>query len=184
MINKQNYTNIITTVSNIVTLDYQQEVGCQFIIDQATFDDVMAAKNWPLVGHIKDGYGNMQWLKIFQRQKHKSKRFMCAIRSSDQGCLLGLMAGRVSANDADGNKVSIDYIERSANAPELKGHAIAIAVKFAYVLADLLGSDYVKVNNPASKLIDTYQLQMPESHYVNFRKASYLIAPVNLPLTA
>lgn len=184
MINKQNYTDIITTVSSITTLGYEQEIGSQFIIEQATFDDVIAATNWPLVGHVKDGYGNMQWQKIFKRQEYKSKRFMCAIRSTNKGDLLGLMAGRVSANDADGNKVSVDYIERSANAPELKGHAIAIAVKFAYIMADLLGSDYVKVNNPASKLIATYQLQMPESRYVEFRKASYLIAPVNLNLIA
>ncbi|HIF9495208.1 TPA: hypothetical protein ACX6SP_003654 [Photobacterium damselae] len=177
MITAMNHAQIINTVSSTTALTYEQETGYSFVITLATEQDIQEARTWPLVGHNKYGYGNMQWQKIFNRQKFKSKKFLCALRAKDNNELLGLMGGRISFKDEDGTNVSIDYLERSKNATILKGHAIIIALKFAYIMADLLKLEYVKVNNPAAKLIELYQLEMPGSSYKKYRQSSYIIAP-------
>lgn len=181
MITREYRYDAVKNTAAITTLDYAREIDCDnFEVKVGTFADVHEAKKWPLVGHIKDGYGNMQWTKIYKRSKYKSRRFFLNISDRKTGELQALIAGRMSANDDDGSTISIDFVERSSLAYELKGHAIAIAIRFAYILCDMMQFERVKVNNPAKGLIDIYKEEMPQSNYIACKKKSYIVAPISL----
>lgn len=151
-----------------------------FTVTPATIEHVLDAESWPDVRHKKDGYGSMDWERIYDRQVGKSKRFLCAVHTKHDSAFAGLFAGRISPNDQNGSKISIDYIERNAGCNASKGHMMAIAIKFAYTLADALQYGKVKVNNPAKGLIEKYKDEMPKAEFIQADKHhSYLEAPVN-----
>lgn len=182
MLSTFNPDKVLPHIAMLTMMDYQKEESEDFPFDihLGTWDDVLDASNWPDVRHKKNGYGKMRWKNIFKRQKFKSKRFICSIRCKTSKKALALFAGRMSPNDVDGKRVSIDYIERSHNAQMLKGHAIALAIKFAYLLCKALTFDFVRVSNPAPGLIDVYRDEMPNSKYITGKKQSYIIAPRSL----
>jgi hypothetical protein len=185
MTTRDYYNDAVKNAAVITTLDYAREISSiNFEVKVGSLADAQKAKDWPLVGHMKDGYGNMPWFKIYKRQKYKSRRFFLSINESKTGDLQGLIAGRISANDEAGSTVSIDYVERSYSAVELKGHAIIIALRFAYVLCEMMEFKRVKVNNPAKGLIDIYKQDMPQSTYVVSRKKRYIEAPISLTSAA
>ncbi|MUL04343.1 hypothetical protein GNP89_19455 [Aliivibrio fischeri] len=159
---------------------YEEETpNVTFTVTPATINHVWQTDKWPEIRHQKDGYGNMDWEKIYDRQDGKTKRFLCAIHTKRNSELVGLFAGRISPDDQGGAKVSIDYIERNSATTVGKGHVMAIAIKFAYVLADALEYCIVKVNNPAKGLIEKYKNEMPNAEFVFHSKHhTYLQAPV------
>ncbi|SGZ17305.1 hypothetical protein [Moritella viscosa] len=156
----------------------EQEKNTGVVISIAKYRDCVEAEKWPDVANNKDGFGNMKWTKLYELQERKSSRFLCKIHNAQDNRLLALFAGRISANDSDGARVSIDFIERHRDATEIKGHVIVIALKYAYTLCDLFMFDFVKLLNPAPGLLSTYKAEMPDWIYTEHRKYSYLMAPV------
>lgn len=179
MITKQNYDDVMTNMAEMVETTFNAENMMDISVTLSVFEDTEEAANWPDVTNQKDGYGNMDWKKIYDQQKSRSSRFMFSVHScSSEGHqnLAMLFAGHISANDDDGSCVSLDYIERSSEAVDLKGYAIVLAIKFAYMLAELLSFKRVKVNNPAKGLGLIYQKEMPNSEWVRYGKTNYINA--------
>ncbi|HGS4932674.1 TPA: hypothetical protein ACMDVK_004446 [Vibrio parahaemolyticus] len=172
---------LLDLACQLTETEYNKETpDITFTVTPATPEHILDTDKWPDVSHLKSGYGNMDWGRIYRRQACKSKRFLCAIHTKHDSALIGLFAGRVSPDNHDGSKVSIDYIERNATYPLGKGHVMAIAVKLAYILADALEYCIVRVNNPAKGLIDKYKGEMPNATHVQASKYhSYLEAPVS-----
>ncbi|KJF86552.1 hypothetical protein [Photobacterium leiognathi] len=177
MITKQNYDDVMTNMAKMVETTFNAENMMNISVTLSVFEDTEDAANWPDVTNQKDGYGNMDWKKIYDNQRNKSKHFMLSVHSSENHQNLAMLfAGHVSANDDDGSCVSLDYIERNSEAVELKGYAIVLAIKFAYVLAELISFKRVKVNNPARGLGSIYQKEMPNSEWVQYGKTNYIHA--------
>lgn len=177
MIGKKQYYEAVNAATEMTTITQEKEKSTGVVISLAKYRDCVEAEKWPDVANNKDGFGGMKWTKLYKRQEYKSSKFLCKINDVHDGRLLALFAGRISANDSDGGRVSIDFIERHRDAAKVKGHAITIALKYAYTLGDLLMFDFVKLYNPAPGLLDIYKKEMPGWSYTVHRQHNYLTAP-------
>lgn len=144
--------------------------------------DVAVSEQWERVNNSKGHLKNMRWDEIYRKQKLSPNRFMCTVKDAITNEIVGFISGRYSEGDADGSRVSIDYVERSHTSIRAKGHTIDIAMKLAYVLGFAKQCTHVKVSNPVKDLEEYYQDEMPGCELREYKRQSYLIAAIDYEL--
>lgn len=143
-----------------------------------TKSEIAASDNWKQIYTPAGQKKNMMWSKLYAMQLKEQDAYMCTVRDSVTKEIVGFVYGRYNPNDADGSRVSVDYVERDHNSTRSKGYMITIAMKFAYMWGFAKNAQCVKVNNPAIGLEKYYQEEMPDS-ILRGKLHRTIIAPID-----
>ncbi len=143
-----------------------------------TKKEIAASDNWKQVYTPAGQKKNMMWDELYAKQLKDQDAYMCTVKDSVTHKIVGFVSGRHNPKDADGSRVSIDYVERDFNSTRSKGYMITIAMKFAYTWGFAKKAEYVKVNNPANGLEKYYQEEMPDS-VMRGKRHRTIIAPID-----
>lgn len=164
----------------LTQLSYEKEIGTSLLeLAPSQYKDIAASDNWKSNHDSNGRMKNMRWKDIYNKQKRRSRRFMCTVRDAVTKEIVGFIAGKYSPLDTDGSRVSIDYVERDQNSTKSKGHMIALAIRLAYILGLANQATSVKVNNPAKGLERYYHNEMPGSKFEKRNNHCFIVADID-----
>ncbi|MGO2307017.1 MAG: hypothetical protein ACTH5W_20205 [Providencia sp.] len=131
------------TIRLLGVLGYQTNL----LIAKASLEDAVSAKHWPKTHDKKDGYGGWDWQDLWSQ--YRLNKLCISIKIS--GKAGALFCGRVK-----GDCVNIEYIQRNYACEELRGNTAKIVVVYSISLAKILGKEFIRISNPAPKIVSYY----------------------------
>jgi len=126
-----------------------------FSLRRVDADIIKQSKAWPNTAHLKGGYGNWDWEKIWWPNRYKKERFFIAMCEGKN--VSALFCGRVLHSTSE---VTLEYVQRNANALNVKGGVTPVAVTFAAALAVAMEMESVVICDPAPKIVQHYNDHM------------------------
>ena len=126
-----------------------------FSLRRVDAEIIKQSKHWPNTTHLKDGYGNWDWQKLWWPNRYKKERFFIAM--CEEQNVSALFCGRVLHSASE---VTLEYVQRNANALSVKGVVTPVAVTFAAALAVAMEMESVVICDPAPKIVQHYNGHM------------------------